>query len=221
MANRSYLYAIDFDMAVERKEDGGRILGLSEYPYSIPLSYLILVSQSSKLTHSIIWDYEHPIAIQGIFEKGQQKLTEYLSKLSYENIFEKNELEKQIAEMTAFLNDHKLEYILLECGEIYEMDDGVAEDQNKTLFENDILKIDERLEYYTNIFKKINSNILAIKSEIAALSKPKWFFSKLPSADLEKIKVLEEKMKNEEQSMWDILGINYWDDVLYYDFNSE
>ena len=222
MANRSYLYAVDFDRTKGKRKEEEKIFGLSEYPYSIPLSFKILVSQSPKASHSIIWEYEYPIAIQGNFERGKQRLVDFLSNLSNENIFEKNELDKQTAATVEFLNKHKLENIFLECGEIYEMGNDELGEQNNTLFEEEILKIEEKIEEYTNDFKRMKFNISKIKSEITELSKPRGFLSKLFSSDnAQKIIELEEKVKNEEQEMWNILGINYWSDVLYWHFDNK
>jgi len=219
MANRSYLYSLDFDRTKGKREKGEKIFGLSEYPYSIPLSYKILVSQDSKNSHSINWDYEHPIAIQGNFEKGRQKLVDFLSKLSNENIFDKGELERQVSETKKFLDEHKLENIILECGEIYEMGNEKLEEQNRKLFEEEILKIDEKLEEAIADFKQEKINILNLRSEIIELSKPRSFFQKLFSSDkTAEIQKLEEKVKNKEQEMWNALGINFWSEILYFHF---
>ena len=222
MANRSYLYSIDFDRAEGKRKDEEKIFGLSEYSYSIPLSFKILVSQSPKISHSIIWEYEHPIAIQGNFERGKKRLVDFLNNLSNENIFEKSELQKQIAETIDFLSKHKLENIFLECGEIYEMGNDELKEQNKTFLEEDILKIEQKIEEYTNDFRKMKSNISKMKSEITELSKPKNFLTKLFSPDNStKIRELEGKVKNEEQEMWNSLGINYWSDILYWHFENK
>ena len=63
MANRSYLYNIDFNTFERPKTDEDIILSVSEYAYEIPLVYKILVSINPVSTKSILWDYEHPIAI--------------------------------------------------------------------------------------------------------------------------------------------------------------
>lgn len=222
MANRSYLYSIDFDRTQGDRKEGEKILGLSEYPYSIPLSYKILVSQNSKISNSINWDYEHPIAIQGNFEKGKQKLLDFLMKLQSENLFNKTELEKQINETKDFLNSHQLQNIILECGEIYEMGDGELEDQNKELFDEDIVNIESQIKEYLNDFRSMNETIQTLKNEISDLSKPKGFLSKIFSSDNSaKVEELEKKIKNLEQEKWNILGVNYWADILYYHFENE
>jgi hypothetical protein len=222
MANRSYLYSIDFDRTKGERKAGEKILGLSEYSYSIPLSYKILVSQDSKISKSINWDYEHPIAIQGNFIKGKQKLLDFLMKLQSENLFDTLELEKQINETRTFLNSHQLENIILECGEIYEMGDRELEDQNKELFDEDIVKIESQITEYLNDFKSMNETVQNLKNEISDLSKSKGFLSKIFSSDNStKIKELEKKIINIEQEKWNMLGVNYWSDILYFHFDNE
>ncbi len=222
MANRSYLFSIDFDRTKGERKEGEKIFGLSEYSYSIPLSYKILVSQDSKISNSINWDYEHPIAIQGNFEKGKQRLFDFLMKLQSENLFDKTELEKQINETKDFLNNHQLQNIILECGEIYEMGDGELEDQNKELFGEDIMNIESQINEYLNDFRSMNKTIQILNNEISDFSKPKGFLSKIFSSDNSvKIQELEKKIKNVEQEKWNMLGVNYWSDILYYHFENE
>lgn len=57
MANKNYLFGIDFDRTKGEGKDGEKNFGLSEYPYSIPLPYKIMVSQDAKVSRSINWDY--------------------------------------------------------------------------------------------------------------------------------------------------------------------
>lgn len=101
MANRSYLYAIDFDRR-QKERDNKKIFGLSECNYTIPLAYKTLVSQDSKISHSINWDYEYPIAIQGDFEKGKQKLMIFLDQLSKSELFDSSELRKKQKQRNLF-----------------------------------------------------------------------------------------------------------------------
>lgn len=222
MANRSYLYSIDFDRTLGERKPGEKIFGLSEYPYSIPLSYKILVSQDSKISESINWNYEHPIAIQGDFEKGKNRLLDFLKQLQIENLFDKEELEQQTKETLTFLNDHQLKNIILECGEIYDMDDRALEDQNKDLYNEDIAKIENHINTILNDFRNMNKTVQDLKNEISALSKPKGFFSRVISSDNStKIQGLEKKIKEIEEEKWNMLGINYWSDILYFHFEND
>lgn len=180
MANRSYLFSIDFDRTKEKRDDTKKVCGLSEYNYGIPLSYLILASQDAEISNSIIWNYEYPIAIIADFYKGRKKLFDFLDNLLSKNIFEQSQLENKISTTKDFLLDkkHENKYIILECGEIFEMEEGEPEDHNKNLFETVILGIEEAIEKYLNHFPK----------------------------------------ERDKAELWSMLGIDNWDDVLYYSF---
>ena len=54
MANRSYLYNIDFNTFERPKTDEDIILSVSEYAYEIPLVYKVLVSINLTSTKSIL-----------------------------------------------------------------------------------------------------------------------------------------------------------------------
>ncbi len=225
MANRSYLYSIDFDVNKGERKPGEKIYPLSEYNYSIPLSFKILVSQNAEIAPSLIWGMEHPIAIQGDFNKGKQKLLDFLDRLLHENLFEKIELQKQIAETEAFLSKNRLENTYLECCELYQLREDKVEVvvQNKELFEYEILKIDEEIEEYIKDFKTMKASIDQLQVELMALSKPKsGFLSKLFSSDKSsQVQELEKKINRLKHEMWKMLGIDYWRDVLYFDFDNE
>ena len=187
MANRSYIFSIDFDRTKEERNDTKKVCGLSEYPYRIPLSYKILVSQDAKISDSIIWDYEHPIAIIADFYKGRQKLFDFLNDLLKKEIFEPIELEGQIKEAKKFLfdNAHENKYIILECGEIFEMETEKIPEENKKLFETEIINIDETIEKHITGFQKMKDSF---------------------------------SQKEIETEMWSTLGIDFWDEILFYCF---
>ena len=222
MANRSYLYSLEFDRTKGDRKEGEKIIGLSECPYAIPLSYKILVSQDAKESKSINWDYEHPIAIIADFKKGKEKLYDFLSTLSTQDLFDRDELQNQIDTTKQFLDSVNLKFVILECGEIYELAEEELEIQNKELYEKEVLKIDEQIHQYLKNFKEMKGSISRLKSEIEKLSKPKGIFSKMFSSDKSKeIEALEKELKEEELEMWNMLGINYWSNVLYYHFENE
>lgn len=221
MANRSYLYAIDFDKTTEEIKPGDKISGLSEYNYSIPLSFKILVSQESKLAPSMIWEYEQPIAIQGNYEKGKKKLFGFLETLAAENIFEENEFKRQVDFTKEFLNKHQLKNIFLECGELYEMCDRDIAEQNTELFENDILDIDARMAEFINRYKNHKAGIESQPNKTNNLPKPKNFFQRIFSSgnNYTKTQEMAKPASINKQEMWNELGINYWSNVLYFDFS--
>ncbi|WP_343292338.1 hypothetical protein AAHN93_09710 [Vandammella animalimorsus] len=217
MANRSYLYAIDFDRTQGERRAGGKIYGLGEYGHSIPLAYKILVSQNSRLAHSIIWEYPHPIAIQGDFEPGRQKLLDFLKQLAEENIFEPAELQRRIQETETFLEKNRLQYAILECGEIYELGSTALEVRNRELFEREILNIDEHL---AGCLAELGDMKRAVEQLEADARSSQSFFSRLLGRR-NKSQMEQAKAKILRQAMWNMLGINGWSNILYYDFDNE
>lgn len=225
MANRSYLYSIDFDRTKGERKAGQKIFGLSQCNYGIPLSYKILVSQEAKICQTINsenWDCEELVAIQGDFDKGKQKLLDFLEKLQNENIFDNHKLIKLTAETNQFLDKHKLENIILELLEIFDMNDFELEYQTKDFYEKAILVIDSHIEEGISYFKNLKASLEEINKEIAELSKSKTFISKLFSnADnSSKIKELEDKANDINEQMWYELGISDWDNILSYHFEN-
>lgn len=219
MANRSYLYSISFDKTTEDRQENDKIVDLSEYSYNIPISYKILVSQDTKLSHSIIWDYEKPIAIQGNFQKGKQKLFLFLEKLKNENIFDSEELEKYITDTKTFIEDNELENVILECGEIYEMNDEDLEIQNQQLFD-EIYNINNTIDNLLNELKSTKLSLEKMYVEREKLSNPS-FFSKIFSSNKSRTEELDKNIEITKNNMWWSLGIDYWSNILYYDFSDE
>jgi hypothetical protein len=160
MANRSYLYSIDFDSTNEERTENNKVCGLSEYNYMIPLVFKIMVSQDSRLSKSIIWDNDKPIAIIGDFLKGREKLFGFLDELLKMDLFDKKELEKRVQETKGYLNDknHENKYTILECGEIFDMEEGTIDEHNEKLYKEEILKIDETIKKCVNKLKKMEDD---------------------------------------------------------------
>lgn len=212
MANRSYLYAIGFDRSRGERQAGDKIHGLAEYAYDIPLAYKILVSQNARPVCSINWDYPQPIAIQGDFDAGCQKLFAFLNTLAAADIFEPAELERQIQASKTFLAQQRLPYAILEAGEIYELNlEPGIEAQNQALWETDILQIDQHLAACLETFRRM-------QREIEAGPPPGWL-ARLFGRSISTKGQPHPKAEAMRQEMWDLLGINAWSSTLYYDFD--
>ena len=198
MANRSYLYSIDFDRTLEPRSENKKVCGLSEWAYDIPLSYKILVSQNTKISPSIVFEYTEPIAIIGDFYKGREKLFLFLDELLKADLIDKDELKTQIQEAKEYLYDakHENKYIILECGEIYEMGGEALEEQNRILYEKEILKIDETIKAF---IEEIQKPPKQTKDELAQFAR--------------KHELTMEQAINVEKL--NLLGICFWDEILW------
>lgn len=113
MANRSHLYAGNYIPDGERRE----LIGISEWNWDIPLIHKILISGSPRACRSTIWDIPDKIAIVGNYSEGVEKLRAFLGRI------EREDARPLIDEALQFLDDeaNRREYVVLECGEIYEL----------------------------------------------------------------------------------------------------
>jgi hypothetical protein len=141
MANRSYLYSID---AVPYCDSNRRhVIGLSEWNFDIPLAYKLLVSKNPCVCRSMIWDVEDPVAIVGDYQAGLQLLKSFLAETR------SDVLKSAANEAIRFLSDPKVQQplILLECGEIFDLDGENWAEQNAALLQ-EIKDIGRRTEGY-------------------------------------------------------------------------
>lgn len=217
MANRSYLYSIDFDLTKQLKSKDDRVASLSECNYVIPISFKILLSVNLQKCNSLIWNYEHPIALIGDYEMGKNKLYEFLEQLYDLKLYNNEELLERIKQTKEFLDrgDRKLKYFFLECGEIYDMKDAPLEEQNNALFES-ILNIEAEIKEYFQKIKDLNNQINAKEKELNEAKNLSWF-KKFFSKEVDTLS-LERDIKNLKQEKIIGLGIDNWTNVLYYDF---
>lgn len=220
MANRSYLYSIDFDITQQKRAEQNKVLSISEWNYDIPISYKILLSVNTQKCHSLIWNYEHPIALTGDYEAGKNKLYEFLQQLYDLNLYDHEELHESIKLTKEFLDreDRKQKYFFLECGEIYDMEDTPLEEQNDDLLEA-ILGIEGGINEFINIVEELNNEIKVRKDKLKEVENASWtkrlFSKKTDTLSIEKeINDLKRKKLIE-------LGIDNWADVLYFDFEVE
>ncbi|NDV94111.1 hypothetical protein D0T84_04150 [Dysgonomonas sp. 521] len=220
MANRSYLYSIDFDVTQQKRTEQDKVLSISEWNYDIPISYKILLSVNTRKSHSLIWNYEHPIALTGDYEAGKNKLYEFLQRVYDLNLYDKEELQEIIKQTKEFLDreDRKQKYFFLECGEIYEMEDTPLEEQNDDLLEA-ILDVEADINEFINVVEELNNEI-KVREEMLEEAKNASWIKKLFSKKVG-IPSLEKDINYLKQQKIIELGIDNWTDVLYFDFEVE
>ncbi|MGQ3013782.1 MAG: DUF7822 domain-containing protein [Flavobacteriales bacterium] len=219
MANRSYLYALDFDPAENPHKAGGRSRGIAEYNYYLPLPFQILVSADPKICRSVIWDYDDAIAIRGRYKEGRDRLFRFLEELSARNIYPETELRLHISRTRAFLNNEEnhLDYMILECAELFEMGDNGPEKQNAELHE-EIQNIDDLIaDFYTEV-DIFNLRLQALQKQLEEQRRPAGLLQKLfGPKELADTTALEQEIAKIEQEKWFILGIGDWSNILYYE----
>jgi hypothetical protein len=119
LANRSYLYATNVVPTADPAPATRKRIGISEWGWETPLVYKLLLSGDPRVTPSTLWRSPHNLAIVGDYAKGVDKLRAFLARI------ELPEAQPQIAEALAFLDAdlNRLPWLVLECGELYELED--------------------------------------------------------------------------------------------------
>ncbi|MBO3273622.1 DUF7822 domain-containing protein [Pseudomonas schmalbachii] len=126
MANRSYLYSLS-NQPESYQDRPETITGLSEWPYNVPLVYYLLLSGNPRLCASLISDGfedEAPdnktrlYAITGDFATGYARLERFAKVLRRAAPAESTQLRESITEALGFLASHRERYFLLETIEL-------------------------------------------------------------------------------------------------------
>ncbi len=192
MANRSYLYAADHLPTPDVATSVRRQVGISEWRYDIPIAYKLLVSANTQQCISSIWSTPETIAIGGDYDGGTDRLFAFLDHISNPAIVPLRD------EARLFLSssENRRRYFVLECGEIFEMNDGSPAEQNELLF-LEICRLAER------------------ENTISATSNP-------PPAKQGLLSRLFNSKQAKEPPVIDAdsLGLGCWSSVLRYDPNA-
>ena len=206
MANRSYLYSVDFIPESNLDRSGKKIIGISEWNYDIPIIYKVLLAGQPQVCNSLIWDDPPGIALVGNYNQGLIKLRQFFSKIT---LTASTEAQALIDETLAFLerHEHKNKYFLLECAEIFDMDTAPIPAQNLLLLD-EIKNIDVQIEIALH-------SLLPAKAEPPRLG----FFEKIFSK-----KMLPKKAPEDHQPQPQALaafGFGQWTNTLYYHLNND
>ncbi len=129
MANRSYLYSTKTVPGDQAPQEKRKLQGIAEWKYDIPLAFKLLLSGNPRPCRSSIWETEELIAIAGDYGVGVERLTQFLQKIKIPVA------QPMIQETFAFLNSDKNQnlFFVLECGEIFAMEDEPLLDQTNRL----------------------------------------------------------------------------------------
>jgi hypothetical protein len=129
VANRSYLYSSKTVPGDQAPQEKRRLQGIAEWNYDIPLAFKLLLSGNPRPCRSSIWETEELVAIAGDYRVGVERLTQFLQKIKIPVA------QPMIQETFAFLNSDKNKnlFFVLECGEIFTMEDEPLLDQTNRL----------------------------------------------------------------------------------------
>ena len=129
MANRSYLFATDLVPTPGVWPAQGRMVGISEWNYDIPPAFRLMLTGNPRKAISSIWEVQEEIAVVGDYEAGVERLLSELGRHAGA------EMEALREEARAFLMDpaNRRKFLVLECGEIFEMEEGSKDEQTGRL----------------------------------------------------------------------------------------
>lgn len=193
MANRSYLYSCN--TVPGHHAETKHFAGLSEWNYSTPLIYKILLSANPEMCTSSIWDIPEKIAIVGEYEQGVKNLESFLEQIK------RDDAQPLLQEALSFLKDeaNRNEYFVLECGELYEMSNVDIFLQNKELFD-EIEDIKSEYEYALWLIQR------PLPAQSGGLLSRLFNRQKPPSNTLDSIHAL---------------GLGNWSNELYQDLSDD
>jgi hypothetical protein len=196
MANRSYLYSSNLVPSPEANEGEGRMNGISEWNYDIPIAFKILLSANPRKCRSSIWEVPEEIAIAGDYDPGVDRLFRFLDRIALPEIKSLKDEARQF--LTADANKNR--YFVLECGEIFEMDDEPLVEQN-----------DRLLAEIRNIEPAMEAAIAQFSPTKPSEARSGGFFSRLlGSKSLASEKTIPPDAIHS-------LGLGNWSNILYFD----
>ena len=204
MANRSYLYASNHFPGTNAEKESQSIIGISEWEYDIPLIYKLLLAGNPRVCHSSIWDEEEPIALLGDYAAGVNRLKSFFTRIHAPLA------QPLIKEAIEFLEtpSNQKKYFLLECGEIFDMEDQALSEQNLHL-----------LQQINTIDGEVSKTLDRLQPPALEKTKPVGFLAKIFGS-----KSTASSPKNESSPTnqitaledWEALGLNAWSNILYY-----
>ena len=196
VANRSYLYTTNHLPESPEWEKTKDLHSISEWNYDIPVAFKLLLAGNPVAVKSSIWETSEKIAIAGDFQSGLAALNEYLAKLP-------SQAETLVSDTKAFLSEtsNERKYFILECGEIFDMEEGSLEAKNLALVEE---------------IKSIGSDIQAmvVPEPVIIEDAKRELFDKLLDRKQESPKV-------DPLAPFYGLGLGNWSNILYFQFSEE
>lgn len=196
MANRSYLYTTNHLPESSEWKELRDLHSISEWNYDIPVAFKLLLAGNPMAVKSSIWETPEKIAIAGDFQTGLAALNEYLSRLP-------PEAEALVTETKSFLStaSNERKYFILECGEIFDMEEGSLEAKNLAL-----------IEEIKSISNKIDT--LAVPNPITPEVPQRGFLDKVLGRK-------QESPKIDSLEPFYSLGLGNWSNILYFQFGEE
>lgn len=199
MANRSYLYSTNTIPGPDVSPDERELTGISEQNYDIPLVYKILLSGNPRKCKSSIWDTPEDIAIVGNYDAGVERLSEFLDRICHPDA---EPLKTEALDFLA-MGTNRNNYFVLECGEIFDMEDEPLSEQTGRL-----------LAEIQNLDAEMKSALSRVMAHFPIPSPNRGLLASLFNRNPPTIHY-QDQFRDAVMS----LGLGYWSNVLYYDFS--
>jgi hypothetical protein len=200
LANRSYLYSTNRLPDPSAAKEDRKIVGLSEQGFDIPVVYRLLLSGSPQVCRSVIWEGAGDVAIAGDYEMGVAALKRFLSRIT------NSAAEPLVRESIEFLEkaENKNSYFLLECAEIFDMQDANLVGQNA-----DLLK---QIQVVARSSEKVADELNA---RLNRMAKPASLLARLLGRAADPAPQREASL----QALCS-LGLGNWSNDLYFSFDA-
>ena len=196
MANRSYLYTTDHLPESPEWNEKRNLHSIAEWNYDIPLAFKLLLTGNPLAVKSSIWEIPEKIAIAGEFQSGLNALEEYLARLPCE-------AESLVKEAREFLSkpSNERKYFILECGEIFDMEEGSLEERNLSLLEE----------------------INGLRNYISEIDVPEAHILDVPKQGLidKLFSRKQEQPKSDPLEPFYGIGLGNWSNVLYFQLEED
>lgn len=196
MANRSYLYSCNLIPSRSASAPDRQMTGISEWRYDIPIVFKVLVSGNPRKCPSSIWKVPEEIAIVGEYDQGLDRLLRFLEMIPFPEVAPLKD------EARRFLTDraNRNHYFVLECGEVFEMEEAPLAEQN-----------DRLLAEVQDIETLIDSALANLLPPPPATAQADGLFSRL----LRRKPVVAQREVGPDA--FHSLGLGNWSNVLYFD----
>lgn len=222
MANRCYLYTLDINPSEKEKADADFIDGICEWSSIVPISFKVLASANPEPCKSIIFENKLPRAILSNFEKGKDRLFDFLEKVIQIGVFDKKRLEQEINFTKEFFDEKERnpQYFLLEPGEIFELDNKSSDAVKTENLLKELTDIDSTIALYLEHLNNQKIKMVRLEQKQKSLKTDLLLNSndQVLKTTLAKTK---KSLKNLNEELWYDLAIDDWSDILYYDFSDD
>lgn len=147
MANRSTL--LSFNNEKKKNGDYSKIIEVSDWNYTVPIVFKILVSVNTKIIKSVM--FENGWALKGDAIKARKRLELFFERINNENIYDAIKLADLKKIFLDYLGENTLDYFMLDPNEII----ALTSDNYRNEVKNLALEIKNYEQMISNFISKV------------------------------------------------------------------